>query len=784
LKKFFILTIIPFLLAFSLKSQITVDSSFFAEIDTTLHFYKIKDGYKTTSSDAIIKIKSLYNLSSSNSFIEYNSHTDIKGNIHRKFQHYYNGIQVYGSQLFLHGDAKGNILKMNGFVINDFSAIKPVRITENQAISKALNSINSLVYFWQDTTYENNIKIKKNDPLATYYPTAELMYYPNPAASKYLPAYRVAVSSLIPFNKEYLFINATDGSLIDRGSAIKTCNSDLKEVTDTVDSNKSKCSESCTSGTGKTLFYGSQYINVSAHRFSWNYCKYRLYDNCNGTIIHTKSRTEISNNSGSNPNLEYTDHNKYFNFNATMPGVTAHWGLKMTLEYYRNNFGREGWDGAGKKVNAYCNDNQLGNSNAWFDPLVDELNFGIGSVADVSRNAMVSLDIVGHEYTHGISKYEANFHFYGEPAALEESFSDIFGEMIEFYAKSINNTGTSFSYIHGNEVYYHIPHNVGNRTFYSDRDISNPHNSLLPDTYNGTYWLNPSQSTIDRGGAHINVSVQNFWFYLLAEGGSGTNDLNNQYCVQAIGKDKAIRITYHNLINYMSTYSNFSAARLGSIQSAIDLYGSGSNEVAQVINAWYAVGVGPQFAGDVVINNHTVSGSEVINYNSSILFNDLHVPATTSLTVTSNTKITMKSNSKATSGCYFHAYITPACQERSFISNLDNGDVYNFDKTSNINSIASNSKDSSKQTAKINDNININPNPNDGTFQISITKNNKEIGVKEIKVFNIIGEVIWSTGASSNNLFTIDITVYPPGIYYVHTVNEQSEIEVKKFIKQ
>jgi len=78
----------------------------------------------------------------------------------------------------------------------------------------------------------------------------------------------------------------------------------------------------------------------------------------------------------------------------------------------------------------------------------------------------------------------------------------------------------------------------------------------------------------------------------------------------------------------------------------------------------------------------------------------------------------------------------------------------------------------------------IYPNPSHGTFQISITKNNQAIGVKEIKVFNLLGEVVWETGASANNIFTIDITVYPQGIYYVHTINDQNEIEVKKIVKQ
>lgn len=80
--------------------------------------------------------------------------------------------------------------------------------------------------------------------------------------------------------------------------------------------------------------------------------------------------------------------------------------------------------------------------------------------------------------------------------------------------------------------------------------------------------------------------------------------------------------------------------------------------------------------------------------------------------------------------------------------------------------------------------LTITPNPNNGSFQISVSRNNKPISIKEIKVFDIMGKVIWETGTSSNNIFTIDITSYAEGIYYVRCVNEFDEMEMKKLIKQ
>lgn len=80
--------------------------------------------------------------------------------------------------------------------------------------------------------------------------------------------------------------------------------------------------------------------------------------------------------------------------------------------------------------------------------------------------------------------------------------------------------------------------------------------------------------------------------------------------------------------------------------------------------------------------------------------------------------------------------------------------------------------------------IQISPNPNNGTFNINITKNKKAIGIKELKVIDMMGKVIWQTGASSNTVFDVDISNYAQGIYYVRILNEDGEIEVQKLVKQ
>ena len=121
------------------------------------------------------------------------------------------------------------------------------------------------------------------------------------------------------------------------------------------------------------------------------------------------------------------------------------------------------------------------------------------------------------------------------------------------------------------------------------RSFENPQQHGQPSTYLGNGWYAAAN---DFGGVHINGGVQNHWFYLLSQGGSGTNEYGYDYSVTGIGIEKAAQIAYRNLTYYLSPASQYIHAREGSIQAAIDLYGETSNEVLQVTNAWCAVGVG------------------------------------------------------------------------------------------------------------------------------------------------------------------------------------------------
>ncbi len=172
-----------------------------------------------------------------------------------------------------------------------------------------------------------------------------------------------------------------------------------------------------------------------------------------------------------------------------------------------------------------------------------------------------------------MTEYTANLVYAYDPGALNESFSDIFGTAIEFYAQGPATSSWD----------------MGTANFVL-RDMANPKSENQPDTYKGQNW---ESGSFDNGGVHINSGVQNYWYYLLYEGGTGTNDNGDVYAVSQIGMDSAGAVAYINLAYYLTVNSQYSDARIGSILSAVDLYGTCAYQVEQVIKAWHAVGLGP-----------------------------------------------------------------------------------------------------------------------------------------------------------------------------------------------
>lgn len=304
---------------------------------------------------------------------------------------------------------------------------------------------------------------------------------------------------------------------------------------------------------------------------------YRLRQYGRGNGIATY---DAKNSTSYSLSTDFVDVDSSFDSNNSMVGVSVLWGLENTYDYYLNTFGRNSFDDNGGRMISYAHfDDQ------WFNASWDgtRMVFGDGTS---NSTPLVSLDIVAHELTHGVTDYTANLIYQDESGGLNESFSDIFGAGVEFYT-----LGAEANWFQGEGAV-------------RGRSLSNPKTYGQPDTYLGQYWY---IGTADGGGVHTNSGVQNYWFYLLSEGGSGVNDNEDSYSITGLGIDAASQIAYRSLSTYLVPSSDYPDARLGSMYAAIDLYGAGSPELQTVIDTWNAVGVlVPAFDQTIIIEADTV----------------------------------------------------------------------------------------------------------------------------------------------------------------------------------
>jgi Zn-dependent metalloprotease len=294
--------------------------------------------------------------------------------------------------------------------------------------------------------------------------------------------------------------------------------------------------------------------------------------------------------------VDFVDDDSSFTDPADNAGVSVHWSTEKTYDYFLEKHGRNGYDNEGGSVKSYVH---------YFLNTAFYLGNGViiyGDGDGITEGPLVSLDVAGHELTHGVLQESANLIYKGESGALNESFSDIFGESVERWVEGEGDWLIAADAILEGALYR--------------RSMIDPNSREHPDTYRGNFWAPTGPQDPDNGGVHINSGVQDYWFYLLSEGGNGVNDNGDTYSVNGIGIDDAEQIAYRNLTVYMTPTSMYDDARQGAINSASDLFGPGSDQIKAVTNAWYAVGVGDPF-GNYAVNaavnkNYLVPGSDTL----------------------------------------------------------------------------------------------------------------------------------------------------------------------------
>lgn len=497
---------------------------------------------------------------------------DISGAEHVRYQQTINGLPVEHAIYVVHA-LNNKVFAQNGKLIKDVpKALPAASLGESAALTAALQYVNAQSYKWQDANEEAFIKKEQNNPKATFYPKGKLVLYSGeeeviPGALR--PAYKFDIYANNPISRQIVFVDAVNGEILGKRELLHTTNAP---------------------GTAITGYSGSQAITTDNTGTT-----YRLRETGRGNGIETYNLQKKTTYSGA---VDFTDaDNNWNNVNANLDqyATDAHWGAEKTYDFYLSKFGRNSIDNAGFAIKSYVH-YSTGYFNAFWDGT--RMTYGDGNATDGNK-PLTALDVCGHEISHGLTTFTSNLTYSNESGAMNEGFSDIFGTAIEFYARPSNA-----DWLIGGD-------------FYTIRSMSNPNAYSQPDTYKGTYWYT---GTSDNGGVHTNSGVLNFWFYLLSQGGSGTNDKGTAYNVAALGIDKAAAIAFRTNTVYLVSTSKYADARTASIQAAADLYGAASNEVTQTTNAWDAVGVGiavpPPPCSDIFESNNTRATAKTLPLNT------------------------------------------------------------------------------------------------------------------------------------------------------------------------
>jgi Zn-dependent metalloprotease len=325
-------------------------------------------------------------------------------------------------------------------------------------------------------------------------------------------------------------------------------------------------------GTGHTQYSGTVTLNTTLSGST-----YQLNDSTRGG-----HKTYNLNRATSGTGTLMTDSDDVWGdgtgSNTQTAGADAAYGAQETWDFYKNTFGRSGIrnDGAAAYSRVHYSSGYV---NAFWDDSCFCMTYGDGSG---NTHALTSLDVAGHEMSHGVTSNTAGLDYTGESGGLNEATSDIFGTGVEFYANSSSDVG---DYLIGEKIDIN---GDGSPLRYMDKPSK--------DGGSADSWY----SGVGNLDVHYSSGPANHMFYLLSEG-SGTKTINgvtynsptsDGVAVAGIGRAAALQIWYKALTTYMTSSTNYAGARTAALNAAAALYGTNSVQYAGVGNAFAGINVG------------------------------------------------------------------------------------------------------------------------------------------------------------------------------------------------
>ncbi|HKQ21322.1 MAG TPA: M4 family metallopeptidase [Nitrososphaeraceae archaeon] len=242
-----------------------------------------------------------------------------------------------------------------------------------------------------------------------------------------------------------------------------------------------------------------------------------------------------------------------------------------TYNFFKNIFRRNSIDTRGMKLDSTVHYGEDYNNAFWNGT---QMVYGDGD-GEIFQRFTKSVDVIGHELSHGVTQYEAALQYEGQSGALNESFSDVFGSLVKQYA--LGQKAERADWLIGNGLFSKKVNGIALRsmkapgTAYDDSTIGK-------DPQPG-HMKNYVNTTSDNGGVHINSGIPNRAFYLTAIELGG-------YAWKEAGK-----IWYVTLTEKLNERSDFQDLANKTMEVSTHIYGKGSKEQKAVLKSWKLVGI-------------------------------------------------------------------------------------------------------------------------------------------------------------------------------------------------
>jgi Zn-dependent metalloprotease len=532
-------------------------------------------------------------LSADYSFRISGQHPGVAGQKITRAQHTYKGLRVLGSESVVVTDAAGDIISMS--VAERRPALAPSALTPGGTAAAPTTPADMTPAISSDEAIRLAVQAIAPRGTHRWTPSAELLVYPvmkavpAPSAAgkpeaqlnaldlqdvveRYALAYLVQLRMAQDGKLVYydVVIDARSGAIINQWPALQTV-----------------------IGTGNSQYNGVVPINTTQSGAS-----YQMLDASRGTggKFGAMAITNANHSSPNNPNpgAIYTnatntwgDGRQYngggtTNANGQTAAVNALWGLMNTYDANKNVLGWQSLDGNNTATYIAAH---VGTAydNAFYDDSCKCMYIGDGN----SFYSLGSIDVIGHEMSHGVTAATADLIYAGESGGLNESNSDIGGEMVEAFARN-GGTGavipaTGNDWMMGKEI-----SKSGQPLRWMYKPIKD---GSSPDAWS---------ANLKNLDVHYSSGPNNRMFYFLSQGSnaSPTSDYYSPYLVKTpaamtgIGNDKAYRIWFKALTTKFTASTNYADARSKVLQAAQELYGATSKEAIAVTRAYAAINVG------------------------------------------------------------------------------------------------------------------------------------------------------------------------------------------------